>query len=70
MCTFQPYLRIPNYEDGNSGGSFSEAEERTIKAVCEQMKVSFMCLTDSMILMQQHQIHYHSGMFESKCYFY
>jgi len=33
-----PYLRIPNYEDGTSGGSFSEAEERTIKAVCEQMK--------------------------------
>ncbi|KAJ0045501.1 hypothetical protein Pint_05710 [Pistacia integerrima] len=31
-------LRTPNWEDGVSTSSFSEAEEKTIKAVCEQMK--------------------------------
>lgn len=32
------YLRTPDREDGVSTNSFSEAEEKTIKAVCEQMK--------------------------------
>lgn len=31
-------LQIPNSEDEFSVGSFSEAEEKTIKAVCEQIK--------------------------------
>ncbi|TMW98282.1 hypothetical protein EJD97_004253 [Solanum chilense] len=31
-------LHIPNWEDGVSTCSLSEAEEKTIKAVCEQMK--------------------------------
>ncbi|KAG5626422.1 hypothetical protein H5410_011640 [Solanum commersonii] len=31
-------LHIPNWEDGVSTCSLSEAEERTIRAVCEQMK--------------------------------
>ncbi|KAM7512420.1 hypothetical protein LguiB_011295 [Lonicera macranthoides] len=35
--TFQPNSQIPNWEDGVSTGSLSEAEEKTIKAVCEQM---------------------------------
>ncbi|GMP60936.1 hypothetical protein CsSME_00023602 [Camellia sinensis var. sinensis] len=30
--------QTPNWEDGISTGSFLEAEEKTIKAVCEQMK--------------------------------
>lgn len=36
---FQSGLQIPNSEDEFSVGSFSEAEEKTIKAVCEQIKV-------------------------------
>ncbi|XP_059652863.1 uncharacterized protein LOC132299965 [Cornus florida] len=31
-------LPVPNWEDGISIGSLSEAEEKTIKAVCEQME--------------------------------
>ncbi|XP_031260583.1 uncharacterized protein LOC116118751 isoform X2 [Pistacia vera] len=31
-------MRTPNWEDRVSTSSFSEAEEKTIKAVCEQMK--------------------------------
>ncbi|XP_031381349.1 uncharacterized protein LOC116195998 isoform X2 [Punica granatum] len=31
-------LEFPKWEDGHSAGSFSEVEEKTIKAVCEQMK--------------------------------
>lgn len=33
-------MQIPNSEDEISTASLSEAEEKTIKAVCEQMKVS------------------------------
>ncbi|CAK7325130.1 unnamed protein product [Dovyalis caffra] len=33
-----PSLPIRSWEDGGLGSSFSEAEERTIKAVCEQMQ--------------------------------
>ncbi|KAG5539305.1 hypothetical protein RHGRI_019763 [Rhododendron griersonianum] len=36
--TSASYLQVPNGEDGISAGSFLEAEEKTIKAVCEQMK--------------------------------
>lgn len=32
-------MEFPKWEDGLSVGSFSEVEEKTIKAVCEQMKV-------------------------------
>ncbi|KAI8546052.1 hypothetical protein RHMOL_Rhmol07G0086000 [Rhododendron molle] len=36
--TSATYLQVPNGEDGISADSFLEAEEKTIKAVCEQMK--------------------------------
>ncbi|KAL0464213.1 UNVERIFIED_CONTAM: hypothetical protein Slati_0308900 [Sesamum latifolium] len=36
-------LQISNLEDGISIGSLSEAEEKTIKAVCEDLKVRSVC---------------------------
>lgn len=46
---FQPDSQIPNWEDGVSTGSLSEAEEKTIKAVCEQMMVRCIYLIDHIL---------------------
>ncbi|KAF8398089.1 hypothetical protein HHK36_017015 [Tetracentron sinense] len=41
------YVQTPNWEDGISASSFSEAEEKTVKAVFEQMKIVMVRCPDN-----------------------